>query len=84
MFGWDNLELTMEKEKLIASLKEELSYLKNPDKKRKKKKVGKGKKTKGAKGVKNNKNLMVNIFKPQMSKDTIVKEQLMTEKSIKL
>lgn len=81
MFGWDNLELTMEKEKLIASLKEELSYLKNPDKKRKKKKAGKGKK---AKGVKNNKNLMVNIFKPQMSKDTIVKEQLMTEKSIKL
>jgi len=74
MFDWGNLEETMEKQKFIDSLKEELYYLKNPNKKRKKKK----------KAPKNNKKLMVNILKPQMSKNTIVKEQLMTEKSVKL
>lgn len=72
MFDWENLEETMTKQKYIDSLKEDLEYLKNPNKKRKKKKTVK------------KENLMVSIFKPQLSKSTIVKQQLMIEKSVKL
>ena len=75
MFDWEDLETVMEKQKYIDSLKEDLTFLKNPNKKRTKKKK---------KVTKNSKNLMVNIFKPQLSKNKIVKEQLMTEKSIRL
>jgi hypothetical protein len=74
MFDWDNLEDQIIKQKYIDGLKQELDYLKNPNKKRTKKK----------KGTKNPNNLMVNIFRPQMSKNTILKEQIMTEISVKL
>jgi ubiquitin C-terminal hydrolase len=74
MFDWGNLEETIEKQKFVDSLKEELEYLKNPSKKRKKKK-----KTLIAKDK-----LNVSIFRPKLSKNTIVKEQLMTEKSVRL
>ena len=75
MFDWGNLEETMDKQRYIDELKEELYYLKNPDKKRKKK----GKKKNAKKS-----NLIVSISKPQLSKNSIVKQQLMTEKSVRL
>ena len=74
MFDWDSLEDQIIKQKYIDGLKQDLEYLKDPTKKRKKKK----------KGNKNTNNLMVNIFRPQVSKNTIVQKQLMTEISVKL
>jgi hypothetical protein len=73
MFDWDSLEDQIIKQKYIDGLKQDLEYLKDPTKKRKKKK-----------GNKNTNNLMVNIFRPQVSKNTIVQKQLMTEISVKL
>lgn len=73
-FDWGDLEEQIQKQKHLDYLKEELAYLKNPKLKRKKKK----------KVAKKDPNFTVNIFRPQVSKTTIVKEQLMTEKSVKL
>lgn len=78
MFDWGNLEETIEKQNYIEMLKQQLDFLKNPNKK----KVKKGKK--GKKTATKKDDLMVSIFKPQLSKNSIVKEQLMTEKSVRL
>ena len=73
LFDWDDLEEAIIKQQYIDGLKQELDYLKNPNKKRKKKK----------KGAKKNQKV-VEIFRPKISKDSIVKNQLMTEKCLKL